>query len=42
MLHVIVSTVMIIGLVTVVVGVISGVITVTKYLFNNGDDESIL
>jgi hypothetical protein len=42
MAHIIGTAVLVGGLITVMIGVLSGVILVTQYLFNNGDDESLL
>ncbi len=42
MLHVIVSSLIFAGVITLFIGIVSGIITVTHYLFNNGDDESLL
>jgi hypothetical protein len=42
MAHIIGTSVIVGGLIIVLVGIVSGVIVVTEYLFNNGDDESLL
>jgi hypothetical protein len=39
MAHIIGTAVLVGGLVTVMVGVLSGVIVTVEYLFNNNDDE---
>jgi hypothetical protein len=42
MWHVITTSLIFGGTIMLLIGIISGVMTVTHYLFNNGDDETLI